>query len=121
MVAGETTVRGLATLNQIEITPLSGHGVVMPETGERLLMVVMDLLPAVANADPHAWSEATHRLDKDMQLMINHFKHDASACLQIYPCNGEVYNLSASALRRFWRRRRMVSDFFDKTEGEKSR
>ena len=74
-------------------------------------MVWMDLVRPVLHADPHAWVEAVQGVEGRLRALVESMQRQGQRGLALYPCNGEVFTLTPSNLRRFWRRRRNMIDF----------
>ncbi len=74
-------------------------------------LVVFDLLErAVLNADPYTWIKSVQGFNTWLGPLLKMVQSRRLAYLNIYPCTGQVYHITASGLRRFWRVRRRLDD-----------
>jgi hypothetical protein len=111
VITDELNALGLAKLAGLPSARLSASDVAAWPAQETCVMVWADLVTPVLHADPHAWVEAMQLVEDRMEVLIYAMRKQSGSCLELYPCNGEVYTLTPSHLRRFWRRRRKLLDY----------
>ncbi len=74
------------------------------------LVLIEDLYSSALYGDVHDWIDSVMRLDQEWLTPVLHaLKRGDIAILEIYPCDGRMFYLSAGVLRRFWRRRRPLA------------
>ena len=111
VIADELNAIGLAKLAGLPSQRLADVDYSVRPAKEVCMMVWMDLVTPVMHADPHAWAKAMQLVEGRMQNLVESMQRQAQSCLELYPCNGEVYTLKRSNQRRFWRRRKNMIDY----------
>jgi len=78
------------------------------------VLVHMDQLQrAVLCADPISWREEITAIDAWMISLLESIKNGAITQLNLHTCNGQLYSVDKSALRRFWKRSRSITEQLD--------
>ncbi|MGD8931243.1 MAG: phosphoglycerate mutase [Chromatiales bacterium] len=113
VVADELNALGLAQHAGLQSIRLSAVDMGIWPADESCMMVWMDLVTPVLHADPSAWVEAMQLVEGRLQGLTESMRKQGQSCLELYPCNGQVFSLTPSNLRRFWRRRRKMIDYLD--------
>jgi hypothetical protein len=111
VIADELNALGLAKCTGLPSVGLSEVDIDVWPADAVSMMVWMDLVTPVLHADPHAWVEAMQAVEDRLQGLLESMRKQAQSCLELYPCNGEVYMLTPSKLRRFWRRHRKLIEY----------
>ena len=111
VIADELNALGLGQLAGLPTLRLSDSGSGHWPDAQECLMVWMDLLEPVLHADPLAWTEAMQAVEGRLQRLVDSMRNQGQSCLELYPCNGRVFILTPSTLRRFWRRRNRMRDY----------
>ncbi|MES9966287.1 MAG: hypothetical protein ABW074_03350 [Sedimenticola sp.] len=99
--ADDPLVSGLARMAGIDVRPVQEASVAGQGSG---LAVYHALFPAVMRADPFEWSERLGEFERWLPNV-------EGQKLRLYPCNGAAYEISAKGMRRFWRRKKPLSEF----------
>jgi len=111
--ADEPNARGLARLAGLPRQRSPGTESLVWSAPETRVVVCMDLLGPVVHVDAQAWAEALQAVESRMQALLGGMRTHPSARLELYPCHGEVFTLTPSKLRRFWRRGRKLSEYLN--------
>ena len=72
-----------------------------------------DLLAPVLDADAAAWARNLERLEPLLETLGDVLRRKEMEALLLYPCNGHSYRITRSGLRRFWRRRKPITELLD--------
>ncbi len=111
--ADDPLARGLAIASSVEpvaFTPDVDDYVAEEGRG----LVLFDALQrSVLDADPEAWINALRRSEDWIAGVHGALRGGRVSAINLYPCNGEVYQIDATVLRRFWRRRQPLTAFLD--------
>lgn len=113
-VYGDTPLlRGLAAAAKTPLHPLPAQPTgLLDQDGERLVCYER-LQRAVLCADPDDWSEQLRGFEVWVDPLLQAIRNRRLKTLQLYPCNGQRYQIDRSALRRFWKRRRPIREWLD--------
>jgi hypothetical protein len=111
VMANELNALGLAQIAGLTITPMPGADADIWSADGTCLMVWMDLLAPVLHGDPFAWVEAMHAMEIRLQGLVEALRSRGQGCLELLPCNGEVFAVTPWMLRRFWRRSKKMPDY----------
>jgi hypothetical protein len=110
--ATDSLALGLAVAGKIPAQAVPGDAVdLMGLDGQRLSLVYWDRLwRPVLDANGADWIEELGHLESWLQPLVRDGKRFRGLRLRIHPCNGEVYETGAGAMRRFWRGALRLSD-----------
>ena len=111
--ANESLARGLALTAVITPHAFPGSSGSLRKMAGGSLVVYDELRPAVLRVDPGGWRDALIALDNWLDDLIQGVRQKQPGELLLYPCNGEVYRLRRSALRRFWRRPKQLGGYLN--------
>jgi hypothetical protein len=107
----EPAACGLARLAGLSIAPPAIPPAHAWAAGKQVLILWTELLAPVLHADLYHWAEALQKLEQRMTGLVDGLAQYRQSCLELYPCNGECYRLTAANLWRFWRRPRKMSHY----------
>jgi len=79
------------------------------------LMYREDPLQPLLDSDTAAWGRSLERLEPLLETLLGALRQRYIATLLLYPCNGHSYCITGAGLRRFWRRRRPITELLDGT------
>jgi hypothetical protein len=69
------------------------------------------MLRPVLDADLHGWIGAAEGFNRWLEPLLDAVRTKQQTYIDLYPCNGALYRISASGLRRFWKRRKPFTSF----------
>lgn len=95
--------RGLAMLAGVPVVPIPNSLEDICDGDEELLLLFDELLLPVQRADPLQWLDQLQRLNRRMDGLM---RTKDWLEIKIYSCDGWVYRVTRSGLKRFWRSRR---------------
>lgn len=109
--ADEPLVRGMSLSAGVDplALPLDSSELVLDK--EKSLVVYDPIERSVLDADPYGWVESAERLDAWLEPIMVAVRAKHISYINLYPCNGSVYRIDASGLRRFWRGSRRLDSY----------
>jgi hypothetical protein len=107
ILANNVSARGLAKLHGVPCEAVPSDMAALTALlaqSEHVCLVLDDLFGSISYADIALWQEKLIALDESwLQPLIQHAIRNTIS-LQLYPCNGSAYRLSANNRFRFWKR-----------------
>jgi len=108
-------LRGLAGAAGKPVEPLPDRvDSLLDSAGGEALVCYDRLQRPVLCADPYGWSEQVAQLETWMAPLVDAVRGKRLDALRLYTCNGQQYRIDRSALRRFWKRQRPISQWLDR-------
>jgi len=111
--ANSNLARGLARLSNTEPSDLVESVEELFATPGNKLLVYPQLERPVWRADPFDWSKQIEAFDHWLNALLGAGRRAGIGETWIYPCNGRVFRSTAGGGRRFWRRRKPLTDSLD--------
>ncbi len=103
VIGDDPLLRGLASAAGIEPCPLPQDGDEAELDTGSVLTVYDRLQRSVLNADPYGWVDSVECFNAWLQPLLGKIRSKQIGYIDIHPCNGHIYRISARSLRRFWR------------------
>jgi hypothetical protein len=112
VVSSSPLARGLGRLAAASVNDFDG---VLPEGEGHRLAYRDDLSGPLLMGDAGQWSDRVQQLLPWFDDLLEGVRRGRWSRLLLYPCNGRCYGVTASDLRRFWRRVRPLGGFAEVT------
>ncbi|MES9902065.1 MAG: hypothetical protein ABW168_05200, partial [Sedimenticola sp.] len=109
--SNEALTRGLGLATGTDTLALPTDAAMIKAEGGSTLVTYDRIERTVWRADPYDWFDELGRFEVWLAPMIDGLRQKKIRELLIYPCNGALFRLSSSRLRRFWCRRRGVDQW----------
>ena len=112
LVAGDDPLlQGMAQAAGIEATALPSDSSELKAEKQKCLAVYDQMLRPVLDADLHGWIGAAEGFNRWLETLLDAVRTKQLIYIDLYPCNGTLYRISASGLRRFWKRSKPLTSF----------
>ena len=104
VVGDDPLLGGIAQAAGIESRTLHQDSSELGSTSEQLLVVYNQIQRSLLDADPYGWVESVESFNAWLEPLLAAVRSNRLGYINIYPCNGSLYQIEAKSLRRFWRR-----------------
>ncbi len=117
LYSDEPLSRGLAKLAMLPSMAFEGEPASMA-INDLTLWVDSSLQQALLTDDGTLWRNAIAVVDECLGQLLLKVQSREIEALFIYPCNGRCFKVDRAALRRFWRRKRPLTDWLVESSSE---
>jgi hypothetical protein len=104
VVGDDPLLGGIAQAAGIESRALPQDSSELGSISERLLVVYNQIQRSLLDADAYGWVESVESFNAWLEPLLRAVRSNRLAYINIYPCNGNLYQVEAKSMRRFWRR-----------------